>query len=117
MEQEVAKTDGAKSLKAQARIARTPRPQAEELYSEGKFPSSDERRAAGKALRNKVPLDSHAQWKEPADRRDPIDILIGSNKGRLTDLVPIRHGRMLTSPFAFPRGSAAGMARTSPQPR
>jgi len=79
-------------------------------YFEVKSPSADERRAAGKALRDKVPRESHAQWKGSARRPDPIEILIASNKGRLPELVPIRHARMLTSPFALLRGSAAVMA-------
>jgi uncharacterized protein (DUF2252 family) len=78
---------------------------------EGSAPSVEERRAAGRALREKVPRESHAELRGGAGRRhDPIDILVASNLGRLPDLVPIRHGRMLTSPFAFLRGSAAVMA-------
>jgi len=78
--------------------------------SGGRLPSPEQRRATGKALREKVPLERHAEWKESAGRRDPITILIESNKGRVPELVPIRHARMLTSPFAFLRGSAAVMA-------
>ena len=44
-----------------------------------------------------------------ADRRDPIEVLLASNEGRLAELVPIRFGRMAVSPFAFLRGSAAVM--------
>jgi len=72
--------------------------------------SPDQRRAQGKALRDKVPRSTHAGWTSPADRRDPIDILIESNRGRVPELIPIRFGRMLESPFAFFRGSAAIMA-------
>ena len=72
--------------------------------------SAEKRRAAGKALRDKVPRESHGEWIEQSDRPDPIEILIASDKGRIPELVPIRHGRMLTSPFAFLRGAAAGMA-------
>jgi uncharacterized protein (DUF2252 family) len=79
-------------------------------FFEGKRLLPQERRAAGKALRDKVPRESHGEWKERPDRPDPIDILIASNKGRILELVPIRHGRMLTSPFAYLRGAAAGMA-------
>jgi uncharacterized protein (DUF2252 family) len=64
----------------------------------------------GKALRAQTPRASHAGWQPPADRRDPIDILEESNQGRVPDLIPIRYGRMLQSPFAFLRGSAAVMA-------
>lgn len=71
------------------------------------FRSRAERLAAGKALRDSVPRNSHADWAPPANRRDPIAILEGSNQDRLPELVPIRFGRMLLSPFTFLRGSAA----------
>jgi uncharacterized protein (DUF2252 family) len=64
----------------------------------------------GKALREQTPRASHAGWQPPRDRRDPIEILEESNRGRVPELVPIRYGRMLQSPFAFLRGSAAVMA-------
>src|SRR5215471_144138 len=79
-------------------------------HFESKLPSVEARRAAGEELRTRVPRASHAQWQPGKNRPDPIEILIASNKGRLPDLVPIRHARMLTSPFAFLRGSAAIMA-------
>lgn len=66
-----------------------------------------ERRAAGKALRSQVPRSSHALRSPALDRPDPIGILETSNQSRLADLVPIRYGRMLLSPFAFLRGSAS----------
>ncbi len=69
-----------------------------------------ERRTAGKALRDKCAWDAHANWKPHARRRDPIDLLIESSAGRLPQLVPIRYGRMMQSPFAFYRGAAAIMA-------
>ena len=72
--------------------------------------SADERRAKGKALRTAVPRAAHAGWKPPDERRDPVDIIRESNEGREVDLVPLRHGRMLASPFTFFRGSAALMA-------
>jgi uncharacterized protein (DUF2252 family) len=65
---------------------------------------------AGKALRGKVPRTSHAAWNAPANRRDPVDVLAQSDRGRLPKLLPIRYGRMRQSPFAFFRGSAALMA-------
>ncbi|MFO0914182.1 MAG: DUF2252 domain-containing protein [Pirellulales bacterium] len=74
------------------------------------FRSRDERIAAGKELRERVSRQSHADWTPPADRRDPIDILRESNQDRLPELVPIRYGRMLPSPFTFLRGSAGLMA-------
>ena len=74
------------------------------------FRSRAERIAAGKALRETVPRESHAGWTPPAKRRDPIDILEESNRDRVPELVPIRYGRMLRSPFTFLRGSAGLMA-------
>jgi Uncharacterized protein conserved in bacteria (DUF2252) len=72
--------------------------------------SPAERRADGKALRDKVPREDHAGWKVRKDRRNPIEILLESNQGRMEQLVPIRHGWMLQSSFAFYRGSAALIA-------
>ena len=77
---------------------------------EQSFQSRDERIEAGKMLRLGVPRDAHAGWKPAADRADPIAILEKSNLGRLKELVPIRYGRMLRSPFTFYRGSAGLMA-------
>jgi uncharacterized protein (DUF2252 family) len=74
------------------------------------YESAAERRAKGKAVRDAVPRQSQAGWKPKADRRDPIELLIESNAGRVENLIPIRHGRMAESPFAFYRGSAALMA-------
>jgi uncharacterized protein (DUF2252 family) len=69
-----------------------------------------ERAAAGKALRREVPRSSHAGWSAPKDRADPVAVLESQNAGRVPELVPIRHGRMLDSAFAFFRGGAAIMA-------
>ncbi len=74
------------------------------------FRSRDERINTGQALRDKVPRAAHAAWTPPAKGRDPIAILEKSNKDRLKELVPIRYGRMLRSPFTFLRGSAGLMA-------
>jgi Uncharacterized protein conserved in bacteria (DUF2252) len=70
----------------------------------------DERYAAGKALRNKVPRSSHAEWAPDPERPDPISLLEEANKTRLEHLVPIRFGRMSLSAFAFYRGTADIMA-------
>jgi uncharacterized protein (DUF2252 family) len=70
----------------------------------------DERRRAGAALRSEVPRSAHAAWAPPSDRRDPVEILIEQGKSRVSELLPIRYGRMRTDPFAFLRGSAALMA-------
>jgi len=69
-----------------------------------------EHRARGKAHRQRVPRQDQAHWDLPEDRRDPVDLLGESNKGRMPELIPIRFGRMMQSPFAFYRGSAALMA-------
>jgi uncharacterized protein (DUF2252 family) len=66
--------------------------------------------AEGKARRRKLPRSSHAEWKPTSNRPDPIDLLEESNKPRLPQLVPIRYGRMLESPFTFLRGAALVMA-------
>src|SRR5215813_11189837 len=69
-----------------------------------------ERRATGKAMRDKCARVAHETWKPHSKRRDPIDLLIESSAGRMPELVPIRYGRMMQSPFAFYRGAAAIMA-------
>jgi uncharacterized protein (DUF2252 family) len=74
------------------------------------FRSRAERVTAGKALREIVPRTNHAEWKAPAEHRDPIDVLEASNQDRLPELIPLRYGRMLRSPFTFLRGSAGLMA-------
>lgn len=63
----------------------------------------------GRERRKRVPRRHHAAW-APAAGRDPVATIVASNEGRLVDLVPIRTGRMIASPFAFFRGSAAVMA-------
>jgi uncharacterized protein (DUF2252 family) len=67
------------------------------------------RAAAGKAARRRAPLDSHAEF-SPVPHRDPVGLLLGQDESRVPDLVPVRHGRMLVSPFAFLRGAALPMA-------
>ena len=68
-----------------------------------------ERAAAGKAARSEAPRSAHAAW-DPAADRDPVAILEQQALTRVPELVPIRHGRMAASPFAFFRGAAAVMA-------
>lgn len=74
-----------------------------------KSKQKDERRAAGRAEREQVPLDAHAEVVD-VRRRDPVAILEKQNRARVPELVPIRHGRMVVSPFTFYRGGAAVMA-------
>jgi uncharacterized protein (DUF2252 family) len=73
-------------------------------------PSVDERRAMGKEARNRTPLASHAGWVPATDRPDPVGLLEDQDTTREPDLVPVRHGRMLVSPFTFYRGAAKIMA-------
>lgn len=77
---------------------------------EPQFVPPDERRDRGKALRADVPREAHGQWKPGKDRRDVVDILVESNRGRMEALVPLRFARMMQSPFTFYRGSAGVMA-------
>src|SRR5262249_4973781 len=72
--------------------------------------SVEQRRALGRGMRQSVPRSSHAAWKPPADRRDPVEVLQAQDASRLPDLIPVRYGRMLPSPFAYYRGAAAVMA-------
>ena len=65
------------------------------------------RLAEGRGQRDAVPLDAHAEWTAPDDRLDPVGVLAEQNRTRVPELVPIRHGRMIVSPFTFYRGSAA----------
>jgi uncharacterized protein (DUF2252 family) len=69
-----------------------------------------ERASKGKAARSAVPRSAHAVWEPPSGRRSPVDILVEQGTTRVEELIPIRYGRMLTSPFAFYRGAAAIMA-------
>jgi uncharacterized protein (DUF2252 family) len=64
----------------------------------------------GRSARRETPRSSHAYWEPPANRVDPVVILRKQARRRVPELVPIRHGRMLVSPFAFFRGAAAVMA-------
>ncbi len=73
-------------------------------------PSQRELYEQGKNLRQKFPRQSHAIWKAPHDRTEPLSLLKESSKGRLPELIPIRYGRMLQSPFTFYRGAALNMA-------
>jgi uncharacterized protein (DUF2252 family) len=69
-----------------------------------------ERAAAGGAARKKTPRSSHGEWEPAKGRKDPVKVLEGQAGSRVPELVPIRYGRMLASPFAFFRGAAAVMA-------
>jgi uncharacterized protein (DUF2252 family) len=76
----------------------------------GPTQSPSERAALGKEHRKKVPRSSHAAWEPAADRESPVEVLASQDETRLPELVPVRYGRMLVSPFSFYRGAAAIMA-------
>jgi uncharacterized protein (DUF2252 family) len=71
---------------------------------------ADDLIAAGKRLREAVSRTSQGAWKRPADRADPLELLHQSDVGRMSELLPIRYGRMLQTPFTFFRGAAGVMA-------
>src|SRR5499427_2356419 len=73
-------------------------------------PTIDERKAVGSQARDHTALSSHAGWCPAADRPDPVGLLEEQNLTREPDLVPVRHGRMMVSPFTFYRGAAKIMA-------
>jgi uncharacterized protein (DUF2252 family) len=81
----------------------------EHVHPDGLLPIA-QRHQAGRGLRRLVPRMQHAAWTPRADRSDPVDILVETSRHRISSLLPIRYGRMRTSPFAFLRGSAAVMA-------
>jgi uncharacterized protein (DUF2252 family) len=77
----------------------------------GSAPASvAERAAAGRAARADVPRSSHGEWAPASDRRDPVEMLEEQAATRVPELVPVRYGRMLVSPFTFYRGAAYLMA-------
>jgi uncharacterized protein (DUF2252 family) len=73
-------------------------------------PTVDDRRAKGKEARDRTPLSGHTGWVPAPDRADPVGLLEEQNAAREPDLIPVRHGRMLVSPFTFYRGAAKIMA-------
>ena len=68
------------------------------------------RRAVGRSARDRAPLVAHSDWEPAPDRPDPVALLEAQNATREPDLVPVRHGRMMVSPFTFYRGAAKIMA-------
>jgi len=72
--------------------------------------SLDERLGQGRTARDRTPPSSHAGWSPAADRPDPVGLLEEQDRTREPDLVPVRHGRMMVSPFTFYRGAARIMA-------
>jgi uncharacterized protein (DUF2252 family) len=70
----------------------------------------EKRHQVGLEWRQQVPLAAQAGWQPPANRRDPVEILVEQGKTRIEELLPVRYARMKTDPFAFLRGAAAVMA-------
>jgi len=83
-------------------------PRAARREPEGSTPSG--RATWGRSLRDEVPRVSATDWVPAADRPDPVALLLSQSAARVPELVPIRHGRMLVSPFTFYRGAALVMA-------
>jgi uncharacterized protein (DUF2252 family) len=73
-------------------------------------PTRAELLALGKAFRDKCPRAAHSDWRPPTNRPDPLDLLVQSSRGRIPQLIPIRYGRMMQTPFTFYRGAALNMA-------
>ena len=71
----------------------------------GAHPAREQSIAAGKAARQLAPLESHRDFAAAASR-DPVGLVLGQAESRVPELVPVRHGRMLVSPFAYYRGAA-----------
>ncbi|MGB0094039.1 MAG: DUF2252 domain-containing protein [Solirubrobacteraceae bacterium] len=79
-------------------------------YAKAPHLSVRERAASGKAERAEVARNVHGEWSAPSGRRDPVELLEEQAASRVPELVPIRYGRMLVSPFTFYRGAAYLMA-------
>jgi uncharacterized protein (DUF2252 family) len=94
---------------ALTRIARTPIQPAYLAKPRSQLTVA-ERAEAGRTLRDTAPRETHAGWTPGPDRADPVDLVLAAETGRIERLLPIRHGRMVASPFAFYRGAAAIMA-------
>jgi uncharacterized protein (DUF2252 family) len=73
-------------------------------------PSIEERKAKGRQAQVQAPVSGHSGWGPAADRPDPVGLLEEQDTTREPDLVPVRHGRMMVSPFTFYRGAAKIMA-------
>src|SRR5690242_16678644 len=92
---------------AEAPVRRVPRYQLDTALG---HLTPDERAARGKAARAEVPRSSHAVFDPPPDRPDPIALLEEQGRSRVPELVPVRYGRMMVSPFTYYRGAALPMA-------
>ncbi len=86
------------------------RPVPEASTARGARPSRSELIARGEQMRKICPRRSHAIWKAPLNRPDPVQLIEEGDQGRIEQLIPIRHGRMMQSPFTYYRGAALAMA-------
>lgn len=96
--------------RANANSAKSPAGVRYQLDEQLRRLSPADRAEKGRRLRAEVPRQSHAEFDPTAGRRDPLGLLMEQSAGRMPDLVPIRYGRMLASPFAYFRGAALPMA-------
>ena len=96
--------DGSEAVGTRERDGRQPKPKAIPHLTAG------ERAARGKAARAVAPRSGHGEWEPASDRRDPVELLEEQAASRVRELVPVRYGRMLVSPFTFFRGAAYPMA-------
>jgi uncharacterized protein (DUF2252 family) len=94
---------GVKKAPARKTRARAQAPKVEHF-------TTAERAARGKAARAEISRTSHGDWEPPPHRPDPVELLEEQAQSRVPDLIPIRYGRMLVSPFTFYRGAAYLMA-------
>ena len=95
---------GSEAVGTRERDGRHPRPKAIP------HPTTEERAARGKAARAAAPRSAQGEWEPASDRPDPVELLEEQAASRVQELVPIRYGRMLVSPFTFFRGAAYPMA-------
>jgi uncharacterized protein (DUF2252 family) len=104
----VVRTDLPRQITQEGELETGPQPERRRYPINTKVPhlTAQERAARGKAARVEVPRSSHAVFEPGAAPRDPIGLLEQQAATRVPELVPIRHGRMLVSPFAFYRGAA-----------
>jgi uncharacterized protein (DUF2252 family) len=80
------------------------------MTTEQSYVSVEDRQARGQQAAKQVPVSAQAGWRPGTDRADPVELLAAQNTTREADLVPVRHGRMMVSPFTFYRGAAKVMA-------
>ena len=98
------------ALKLQQTSLKSQKGPARRAVGTTSYLSRRDARAAGNALLTACPREAHATWKPPAKGRDAVDLVLAADQGRIRDLLPLRHGRMVRSAFTFYRGAAFTMA-------